>query len=94
MPTIDQVVVWIVIGLLGGTLVGRLVTWSKEGLGLWRNLGLGLSGALIGGFLFRLLGIFPGLDSFSVSLRDIVASVIGALLVLATYVIAKRNTSV
>jgi uncharacterized membrane protein YeaQ/YmgE (transglycosylase-associated protein family) len=92
MPTFDQVIVWIVVGLLGGTLVGRLVTWSKAGLGLWKNLGLGLSGALIGGFLFRMLGIFPALDNYSISLRDIVASVAGALLVLAAYIFATRTT--
>jgi len=80
MPSIDQVVVWIVIGILSGSLVGRLITWKKEGLGLWRNLGLGLSGALIGGFLFRLVGVLPNLDRVSVSLRDIVAAVIGAFL--------------
>jgi uncharacterized membrane protein YeaQ/YmgE (transglycosylase-associated protein family) len=93
MPSFDQIVVWVIIGLLGGTLVGRLVTWSKAGLGLWRNLGLGLAGALIGGFLFRLLGLFPGLDNFSISLRDIVASVVGAFLVLGVYVLATRQAS-
>jgi uncharacterized membrane protein YeaQ/YmgE (transglycosylase-associated protein family) len=90
MPTIDQVIVWIVIGILAGTLVGRLITFKKEGLGLWRNLALGLSGALIGGFLFRMVGIFPELDRFSVSLRDIVAAVIGTLLVLGAYWYANR----
>lgn len=93
MPEFNQVVVWIVIGLLAGTLVGRIITWSKEGLGLWRNLGLGLSGALIGGLLFRLLGLFPGLDSFAFSLRDIVAAVAGSLLVLTGYWYATRGRS-
>lgn len=85
MPTFDQVAVWIAVGVLSGTLVGRLVTWSKEGLGLWRNLGLGLSGALIGGLLFRLIGLFPWLDSFSISLRDIFSAVVGSFLVLGAY---------
>lgn len=91
MPSIDQIVVWIVIGLLAGTLVGRLITWKKEGLGLWRNLGLGLAGALIGGLLFRWVGLFPDLDRFSVSLRDIVAAVIGSILVLGAYWYANRE---
>ena len=91
MPSIDQVVVWIVIGILSGSLVGRLITWKKEGLGLCRNLGLGLSGALIGGFLFRLVGVLPNLDRVSVSLRDIVAAVIGAFLVLGAYWYANRE---
>ncbi len=82
MPSFAQFVVWIAIGLIGGTLAGSLATWEKEGLGRWRNLGLGLAGALIGGLLFRLLGIFPELDKYSISLRDIVAAVAGSLIVL------------
>ena len=48
MPTLDQVIVWIVIGLIGGALAGSLSTWSKEGYGRAKNLALGRVGALIG----------------------------------------------
>jgi uncharacterized membrane protein YeaQ/YmgE (transglycosylase-associated protein family) len=82
MPTFGQVIVWIVVGLIGGALASRLVTWDHEWFGRWRNLGLGLAGALVGGFLFRMLGLFPELDKYSVSLRDVVAAVIGSLIVL------------
>ena len=82
MPTIAQMIVWIVVGLIGGGLASRLITWDREGFGTFRNLGLGLVGALIGGVLFRWLNLFPGLDKISVSLRDIVAAVVGSLLVL------------
>jgi len=83
MPSLSQVFVWIAVGLIGGALVGRAVTWSVTGFGRWRNLGLGLAGALVGGLLFRLLGLFPQLDRFAISLRDIVSAVIGCLIVLA-----------
>lgn len=82
MPTIAQMIVWIVVGLIGGGLASRLITWDREGFGTFRNLGLGLVGALIGGVLFRWLNLFPGLDKISVSLRDIVAAIVGSLLVL------------
>jgi uncharacterized membrane protein YeaQ/YmgE (transglycosylase-associated protein family) len=83
MPTLDQVIVWSVIGLIGGSLAGMAITWGREGFGIIRNLGLGLAGAVIGGFLFRLFGLFPGLDLIAFSLRDVVAAFIGSLLVLA-----------
>ena len=83
MPSIDQLIVWIIVGLLGGSLAGLLTTWERRGFGLFRNLAVGLAGALIGGLLFRMLGLFPGLDKISISLRDVVAALLGSLIVLA-----------
>jgi uncharacterized membrane protein YeaQ/YmgE (transglycosylase-associated protein family) len=83
MFSVDQVIVWIVVGLLGGGLAGALMTWERGGFGLWRNLALGLAGAIIGGLLFRVFNIWPGLDKIAISLRDIVSAVVGSLLVLA-----------
>jgi uncharacterized membrane protein YeaQ/YmgE (transglycosylase-associated protein family) len=85
MPSLDQFIVWIVVGLLGGSLAGLLITWERKGLGLLRNLGVGLAGALIGGLLFRLFGLFPDLDKIAISLRDVVAAVVGSLIVLAAF---------
>lgn len=90
MPTVAQMIVWIVVGLIGGGLASRLITWDREGFGSFRNLGLGLVGALIGGVLFRWLDLLPGLDKVSVSLRDIVAAVAGSLLVLAAIWLFRR----
>ena len=83
MFSVDQVIVWIVVGLIGGALAAALMTWERGGYGLWRNLALGLAGAVIGGLLFRVFGIWPGLDRIAISLRDIVSAVVGSLLVLA-----------
>ena len=83
MPTIDQFIVWIVVGLLGGSLAGLLITWERKGFGLVRNLAMGLVGALVGGLLFRWVGLFPSLDKVAISLRDVVAAFVGSLIVLA-----------
>jgi len=83
MPTFSQFIVWIIVGLIGGSLAGLVTTWERRGFGTWRNLGLGLVGALVGGLLFRLSGLFRGLDRISISLRDIVAALVGSLIVLA-----------
>jgi uncharacterized membrane protein YeaQ/YmgE (transglycosylase-associated protein family) len=93
MPTFSQLVVWIVVGLIGGSLAGLLITWERKGFGLLRNLGLGLAGALVGGLLFRLLGLLPGLDRVTISLRDVVAAFLGSLLVLVAIWVWQRSTS-
>jgi uncharacterized membrane protein YeaQ/YmgE (transglycosylase-associated protein family) len=93
MPTIDQFIVWIVVGLLGGSLAGLIITWDREGFGMLRNLAIGLAGALVGGLLFRLFGLLPQLDRIAISLRDVVAAVIGSLLVLAACWLWQRYQS-
>lgn len=91
MPTIDQFIVWIVVGLLGGSLAGLLITWERKGFGLVRNLAVGLIGALVGGLLFRWVGLFPSLDKVAISLRDVVAAVVGSLLVLIALWLWRRS---
>ena len=81
MVSLTQLIVWIIVGLLGGSVAGLIIRRERSGFGVWRNLGLGLVGALVGGWLFWLLGIFSGLDSVRVSLRDVVAAIIGSFLV-------------
>ena len=83
MPSLAEFITWIVMGLLGGTLAGLVITRARKGFGLARNMGLGLAGAIVGGLLFRLLGLLPGLDQISISLRDVVAAFVGSLIVLA-----------
>ncbi len=91
MPSVDQLIVWIVVGLIGGGIAGRLVAWDRKGFGLARNLGIGLAGAVIGGLAFRLFGLLQGLDKFSISLRDVVAAFVGSLVVLAVLWIWQRS---
>jgi uncharacterized membrane protein YeaQ/YmgE (transglycosylase-associated protein family) len=89
--SLAQIIVWTIVGLIGGSLVGLVVKGDRRGFGLWTNLGLGLIGALVGGLLFRLLGLFPELDQVTISLRDVTAAVVGALLVLAALWIRQRE---
>ena len=83
MPSLAQFITWIVMGLLGGSLAGLIITRERKGFGLARNMALGLAGAIVGGLPFRLLGLLPGLDQISISLRDVVAAFVGSLIILA-----------
>ena len=90
MVSLTQFVVWIIVGLLGGSIAGLIIRRERRGFGIWRNLGLGLSGALVGGLLFWLLGLFPGLDRVRISLRDVVAAIVGSFLVLGALTLWQR----
>jgi uncharacterized membrane protein YeaQ/YmgE (transglycosylase-associated protein family) len=79
----EQIVVWILIGLIAGSVVGLVVKGDRKGFGLLSNLIIGLAGAFVGGLLFRLFGLLPSLDQIAISLRDIVSAIVGALIVLA-----------
>jgi uncharacterized membrane protein YeaQ/YmgE (transglycosylase-associated protein family) len=83
MPSLAQVIVWVIVGLIGGSLAGLIIMWKRRGFGPLQNLGMGLVGAFVGCLLFRLLERFPRLDAVAISLRDIVAAVAGTSLVLA-----------
>ena len=83
MPSVDQIAVWVIVGLIGGSVAGGLIAWDRRGFGPIRNLGLGLAGALIGGVVFRLFGLLSSLERVSISLRDVVAAFAGSLVVLA-----------
>ena len=72
--------IWIlIVGLIAGWLAGRIM--EKEG-GLVFNLGVGVVGAFVGGFLGRLIGLqATGL------LGSIIMATIGAVVLL--WVVAK-----
>jgi uncharacterized membrane protein YeaQ/YmgE (transglycosylase-associated protein family) len=51
-----MVIVWtVLIGAAAGWLAGKVM--KGKGFGFWGNLGVGILGALVGGFLFGILGI-------------------------------------
>ena len=89
--SISEIIVWLVVGALTGPVVGMLVKRNRDGFGRWRNLGIGLVGALIGGFVFKLFQIDLGLGSFAISLQDLIAAFLGALLFLLIVVFIQKK---
>jgi uncharacterized membrane protein YeaQ/YmgE (transglycosylase-associated protein family) len=88
-----DLIVWVVVGVLAGSLAGTVVTGKWAGLGRWSSLGVGLVGALIGGLIFSLFGIWPGLDAIAISLRDIIAAFVGSLIFLLVLWIVRTSRS-
>jgi uncharacterized membrane protein YeaQ/YmgE (transglycosylase-associated protein family) len=92
MPSVEQIIVWLIIGLLGGSLAGLAIKWNRRGFGIVKNLAVGLAGALVGGLLFGLFGFLPGLANVAISLRDVVSAFVGSLIVLTALWIWQRST--
>ncbi len=90
MQTLDHLIVWIIVGLIGGSLAGLAFKWDRRGFGLMRNLTVGLLGAIVGGLLFRWFQLLPGLDNIAISLRDVIAAFVGSLIVLVALWAWKR----
>lgn len=66
---------WIVVGGIAGWLAGKVM--SGGGFGVLMDIILGIVGAVLGGWLFGMLGVFPG-----GIIGSIVVAFIGACLVL------------
>ena len=77
---IMNLIVWIVLGLVAGFIASKLVNHRGEGLGL--DILLGVVGAVVGGWIFRLAGSVgvTGLNFWSV-----LVAVIGAVAVLMAW---------
>lgn len=80
--TIEQLIVWLIVGALVGSFTGMLMTRSRHGYGRWTNLGIGLAGAIVGGFLFNLFHIDLGFGKLAISFQDLVSAFVGALILL------------
>jgi uncharacterized membrane protein YeaQ/YmgE (transglycosylase-associated protein family) len=82
--TPDELIVWLIVGAIAGSLTGMLVKGSKAGFGYLANLGIGLIGALLGGLLVKLLHLQLGaLAAIAISLKDVVVALVGSLIFLA-----------
>lgn len=75
-----SILAWIVLGLIAGFIGSKIVNSTGEGLIL--GIGLGIIGAVVGGFLFSQFGAagVTGLNIYS-----LFVAVIGAVVVLVLY---------
>lgn len=73
-------IAWIILGLVAGWIGSKIV--NKSGSGFFIDLILGIVGAVVGGFIFRMFGAHgvTGLNLYS-----LVVAVIGAVVFLLIY---------
>jgi len=75
-----SVLAWIILGLIAGFIGSKIV--NKRGEGLILDIVLGIAGAIVGGWLFSLVGAagVTGLNFYS-----IFVAIIGSVVVLFVY---------
>lgn len=74
------IVLWILFGLIVG-FIAKLLMPGREPAGLVLTTLLGMAGALAGGFLGRLIGLYPSYEATG----GFFMSILGAVLILALY---------
>ena len=72
-----SIVAWIVLGLVSGYIASRIV--NNQGEGTLIDIVLGVVGAVVGGFLFNLVGV-GGVTGFNI--WSMFVAVVGAVVVL------------
>jgi uncharacterized membrane protein YeaQ/YmgE (transglycosylase-associated protein family) len=74
------IIAWIVLGLIAGFIASKMVNNSGDGVVL--DIGLGVVGAIVGGWLFNTFGMarVSGLNLYS-----LLVAVLGAVVVLFVY---------
>lgn len=77
------ILIWIVVGLLAG-IIAKFIMPGRQGGGFILTTILGILGALLGGFIVRLI---PGISipTGQLSIPSIIAAVVGALVILFVF---------
>ena len=89
--SIGEIIVWLIIGALPGTLAGRLITFTKRGFGFWINTGVGMLGAVVGGLLFRVFDIDLGFGEIKITFEDLISAFAGSLLCIIVWRLIRRK---
>jgi uncharacterized membrane protein YeaQ/YmgE (transglycosylase-associated protein family) len=80
-----SILAWIVLGLLAGFIGSKIV--NKTGEGVVLDIVLGVVGAVVGGYLFNMMGA-AGVTG--VNIYSLFVAVVGAVVVLVAYHAARR----
>ncbi len=78
------IIAWLVLGLIAGALA-KLIYPGHQGGGIFATIGLGILGALVGGYLGQVLlgsGAAAAASAGAFSLPSIIFAVLGAMLLI------------
>ena len=81
-----DILLWIVFGLVVGVVAKFLLPGSDPG-GIVLTIALGIAGAMVGGWLGRVLGLYRPGDA-----AGFVMAIVGAIAILLLYRVVMRRT--
>ena len=87
------ILAWLVLGLIAGALA-KLIYPGHQGGGIFATIGLGILGALVGGYLGQaLLGTGAGAAAGALSIPSIIFAVIGAMILIFIWGLITRRAA-
>ena len=87
--TIENILIWIVLGAIAGFLAGKII--KGGGFGLVGNIIIGIAGSFVGGWLAGVLGI-AGAQATGINIPSILTAVGGAVVLLLAISFIKKAT--
>ena len=88
---LDDLAVWLVIGVVVGSLVCPLLTRTTKGMGLIGNMLLGCIGAVIGGVVVELSGVDLGMGELVIVYEEVVAAMLIAIVLVTIFRLVQRS---
>ena len=82
------IITWIVFGLLAG-LVAKFIMPGKDPGGFIVTILIGIAGALVGGFIAKILGITDA-QGFAFDLKSFIIAILGSIILLVAYRYLRR----
>jgi len=82
-----SIIAWIILGLIAGFIASKIV--NKAGEGFVLDILLGIVGAVVGGFITRLLGISEGVSGLNIP--SLLIAIVGAVVFLVIYHALRRT---
>ena len=87
------ILAWLVLGLIAGALA-KLIYPGHQGGGIFATIGLGILGALVGGWLGQtLLGTSAGATAGALSIPSIIFAIIGAMILIFIWGLVTRRAA-
>jgi len=79
--TPDELVAWVIVGVLVGGVAGMMTSFKPTGSGRLGRLALGLAGAFLGGIIVNVLKVDFGWGPVLIRYEELFFSLVGAILI-------------